>query len=185
MKRFLQILLLGLAVAAPVSASENAVVVRAATVYAKPSSVSDRVGKIDAGAEVSVFTRSGGWKEIFFEKNSLTGWVRSYQVREGNYAPEIKTENKSDSRGFLSGLAALSRKASGFFKSSSKPTSSGTATIGVRGLSEEEIKSAQADFEQLEKMKSFASDNKRARVFARKGKLEAKKIAYMHGKKEK
>ena len=87
-----------------------------------------------------MFSRQGGWKEIFADEKAILGWVRSYQVREGNFEPTVQTESKSDSRGFLAGLASFSRRASGFFKSSSGRTSSGTATIGVRGLSEEEIK---------------------------------------------
>lgn len=184
MRRLLQLVLFSLVLATPAMASQDAVVVRQAVVYAKASSTSNRVGKISAGARISVFTRQGGWKEIFSESESITGWVRSYQVREGAYAPEIKSETQSDSRGFLSGLASFSRKASSFFTSSSGSTSSGTATIGVRGLSEQEIKSAQADFVELEKMHKFASNKKRARQFARSGSLEPKKVAFISGPKK-
>lgn len=184
MKRILQLLTLCLIVAVPVAANQDAVIVREAVVYAKADGGSAQVGKIAAGTRVSLFSRQGGWKEIFADEQGVIGWVRSYQVREGNYAAEVKTENKSDSRGFLAGLASLSRKASGFFKSSSKATSSGTATIGVRGLSEEEIRSAQADFSELEKLKGFASNDKRASSFATEGKLKAKKVAYISGQKK-
>ena len=84
-----------------------------------------------------------------------------------------------DSRGFLSGLAAFSRKASSFFRSDRRNTSSGTATIGVRGLSEAEIKSAQADFAEFEKMKGFGSDRARARTFAREGRLQARAVPHI------
>ncbi len=184
MKRLFQMLFLSVALMTPLRADEQGVVVRNAAVYADASSVSRRLGKIGAGANVSIFSRRGGWKEIYSEEKSLIGWVRSYQVREGDYAPAVKTEAKSDSRGFLSGLATLSRKASSFFKTDTGSTSSGTATIGVRGLSEAEIKSAVADFEELEAMKQFASNARRATKFAGKGRLKAKKVAHITGRKK-
>ncbi len=185
MKRYLQIVVICLIATVSASASEDAVVVREAVVFSKASSASERIAEIAAGTRVNVFSRKGGWKEIFSEEQAIIGWVRGYQVREGNYGVETSSHSKSDSRGFLAGLASLSRRASGFFKSNSNSTSSGTATIGVRGLSEEEIRSAQADFVELEKMKGFASNGSRASAFANKGKLKAKKVAYIHGPKKK
>ena len=111
----------------------------------------------------------------------MIGWVRSYQVRAGTASSPVITEQKEDSRGFLSGLAAFSRKASGFFTQDSKATSAGTATIGVRGLSESEINSAQADFDELEKMEKYASSRKRMTSFAETGGLKANKVAHIPG----
>jgi len=165
---------------APVYAAEQqGLIVRQATVYADASSVSQQVGKLSAGTQVGMFSRKGGWQEIFSEEKSIIGWVRSYQVRSGDFTPAVATEAEADSRGFLSGLAALSRKASGFFKYGGSSTSSGTATIGVRGLSEEEIKTAVADFAELEKMKQFASNRKQAEAFARQGRLKTNNIAHL------
>ena len=183
MKHALQILLLCLLVAAPVVAGEDAIVVRQAVVYTKASSTSAEVGQIEAGSRVSIFSRKGGWKEIFSEEKAIIGWVRSYQVREGDYAPTIQTETASDSRGFLAGLASFSRKASRFFSSDNRSTSSGTATIGVRGLSEVEIKAAVPDPEQLGKMQGFASNSSRAVGFASQGGLRAQKIPHISGPK--
>jgi hypothetical protein len=124
-------------------------------------------------------SRQGGWKEIFSDQESIVGWVRSYQVRAAESAPVIQDESASDSRGFLAGLTSFSRKASSFFKSDDRNTSSGTATIGVRGLSEEEIKTAQADFVEFEKMKQFASSRQRAASFSRQGGLTAIKVPHI------
>lgn len=157
-------------------------IVRLATVYADASSVSGRVGQMPAGSKVSVFERQGGWKQIFSDEKAILGWVRGYQVREASQLPVADVKTEPDSRGFLSGLATLSRKASGFFKNSGGSTSSSTATIGVRGLSESEIKSAKPDFEQLAKMKTFASSSKRMVEFRRQGRLQAQSIAYLGSK---
>lgn len=102
-------------------------------------------------------------------------------MRAGNYDSPASVETGEDSRGFLAGLASLSRKASSFFSTRSGSTSSGTATIGVRGLSEAEINSAQADFVELEKMGRFASGGTRMTAFTRAGKLEARSVAHIAG----
>ena len=149
------------------------------TVYDKASSRSDRVGRIEAGAKVSVFERQGGWKLIFSDEKALTGWVRSYQVRSGYYTETPTLDHKTDSRGFLAGLASFSRKASSFFGGGKSNTSSQTATIGVRGLSEEEIRSALPDFEELNKMHQLASNAQRMSAFSRDGKLVTSQIAHL------
>ena len=172
---FLLFLLLGTVV----QADQQGIVVRQAKVYTDANSASAQVGKITAGTRVSIFERQGGWQEIFSEERSIAGWVRSYQVRAATGNNQVITEQKEDSRGFLSGLAAFSRKASGFFTQDATATSSGTATIGVRGLSESEINSAQADFAELEKMKEYASSRKRVTRFAKKGGLKANKVKHI------
>ena len=166
------------------AAEQQGVVVREAPVHAEASSGSKRVGNLKAGKTVDVIARQGGWKQIGAEDLGVVGWIRSYQVREGDLATTSTVETSSDSRGFLDGLASFSRKASRFFRGESSHTSEGTATIGVRGLSEQEIRGAQADFEQLEKLEQFASDNKRARNFASKGGLKSIKVPYLSGSEE-
>ena len=162
-------------------ADQQGIVVRQAKVYADANSASGQVGKVAAGTRVSIFERRGGWQEIFSEERSMIGWVRSYQVRESKGGSQVITAQKEDSRGFLSGLAALSRKASGFFTQDNSATSSGTATIGVRGLSEAEINSAQANFEELEKMKKYTSSGKRMTSFVEAGGLNANAVAHIPG----
>lgn len=181
MKYLLPILSMMFLCLTPVQAAETGLVVRQARVYASADSTAVTVAEIRAGTKVSIFSREGGWKEIFSEEQAVIGWVRGYQVREGNIstAPEVKTE--ADSRGFLSGLASFSRRASSFFKSGNASTSSGTATIGVRGLSEAEIVSAVADFAELEKMKQFASNQQRMPAFKQQGKLTPQNIAHLPG----
>ncbi len=174
--------LLMLVLLLPAAASQDGVMVRSAAVYADAKSTSHKVGKLTAGTRVTLFSRKGGWQEVFAEQQETIGWVRSYQVRPGNFEAAASIETSADSRGFLSGLASFSRKASSFFNTRSGSTSSGTATIGVRGLSEAEIKSAQADFAELEKMSTFASNDKRAQTFARDGRLEPQSVAHIAGK---
>lgn len=163
----------------PVLANEEGLIVREAAVYADASSGARQVGSVSAGTRVSIFTRKGGWQEIFAEQAELIGWVRSYQVRAGNYAPQIEADADSDSRGFLSGLAAFSRKASRFFSPGGSNSSSSTATIGVRGLSEEEIKSAKPDLAEFEKMRGFSSNPDRMARFQLDGQLSVNQVKHL------
>ncbi|MCP4186801.1 MAG: hypothetical protein GY763_04265 [Gammaproteobacteria bacterium] len=185
MTRLTFIIVIGCFVLTPLQAASDAIIVRLAKVYPQASSLGKPIGQITAGTTVSVFTRKGGWKEIYSEQPLITGWVRSYQVREGlSNKSEIKMEAKSDSRGFLAGLASFSRKASGFFGGGqSSAGSAGTATIGVRGLSEEEIKNAKPDLQELEKMQGFGSDQSRMAAFVSAGELSAQKIKHLKKKK--
>lgn len=179
MKIILCMLVLFISLGAFAQANPEGVMVRQATVYANASSSAQAAGRIRAGARVSVYERKGGWKEIYSQQPAITGWVRVYQVREGNYATQVKPQEQEDSRGFLAGLASFSRKASGFFTQDNSATSAGTATIGVRGLSEDEIKSAKADFRELKKMKKFASNRKRMSKFSSRGGLKASKVSHV------
>lgn len=182
MKLFPSIVVLSILLVAPLQANQDGIVVRSAAVHAQASLGSKRIGQLTAGTEVSIDTRRGGWKKIASREQAVSGWVRSYQVREASAASTVTVEPESDSRGFLAGLASFSRKASSFFKSDKSNTSSGSATIGVRGLSEDEIKAAQADFAEFEKMKLFASSKKRAGGFAKQGGLSSIKVPHISGK---
>jgi hypothetical protein len=181
MKLYFQTLLMLILLAPSVQANQQGTIVRQANVYSDASSASKVVGNVPAGTLVSIFERRGGWQEIFSEETAVIGWIRVYQVRAGDFSSQVVTDKKEDSRGFLSGLAAFSRKASGFFTQDASTTSSGTATIGVRGLSEAEINSAQADFDELKKMENYASNLKRMGRFSMVGGMKATKVEHISG----
>jgi hypothetical protein len=185
MKYYFKMFALFIFVVAPLQANQDAIVVREALVYSAASSTAERVGKVTAGTRVSVFSRKGGWEEIFYEQEAIIGWVRSYQIREGSFTPAAEVETQSDSRGFLAGLAAFSRKASGFFRSNDSATSSSTATIGVRGLSEAEINAARPDYDEFKKMQEYASNNVRLVEFSQSGQLSVNNVEHLSaGKKQ-
>ena len=53
------------------------------------------------------------------------------------------------------------------------------AATGVRGLNEEELKEAQFNAAEIKKLESFAVPEKRARNFARNGKLVARQLEFL------
>lgn len=163
----------------PLAAANEGVIVRTARVHQQANAASASVGQVSAGSRVSIFSRSGAWKEIYSEEKSLLGWIRGYQVREGNFTQAPEAKDEADSRGVLGGLASFSRKASSLFNIGGGSTSSGTATLGVRGLSEEQIKSAEPDPEQLKRLRGFASDAQRVAQFRSAGRLRSREVEYL------
>ncbi len=164
-------------VTTPLSISADpATIISDTALYQYPSFDAPTLAPLNSGQQVDSLGRSGSWNQISTE-NSQTGWVRSYQLRSG--IVEISSQ-KETSGGFFSGLAHLSRKASGLFTSKNKGYSfQRTATIGVRGLSEEEIKNAKADLKELKKMESYRSNKNSAKRFANSGNLVAIKVVHM------
>jgi len=156
-------------------ADDKGLIIRTSKIYKNASNSSTVVGQIKSGTKVDIIESKSGWKQIFFVKKSLTGWVRSYQVRTGFADETENTKKDSGSGGFLSGLASISRSVTSLFKSNknAKASSATTATIGVRGLSEAELKAAKPDLNELKKMKLYVSSSNRVDVFARKGLLIA------------
>ncbi len=158
------------------SMAETATVVADTKLYQRPSIQSNIISSLQAGTQVEALTRQGGWKQISHANTS--GWVRSYQLRSGIITIEATASDESG--GFFSNLARLSRKASGLFSREKRdPKYKHTATIGVRGLSEQELKNAEPDYQQLKKLESFRSSRKRARKFAASGNLKAIKVSHM------
>ncbi len=174
--------LFGLLMVTSLFANQDGIVVRSATIYADAGRGAARVGRLEAGTPVQIFDRKGGWREIYSEEKAIIGWARTYEVREVGAGAAVPAQTQSDSRGFLDGLALFSRKASRFFTGSGAATSAGTATIGVRGLSEAELKSAQPDLQQLERMRSFASNAARSAQFGATGGLRARKVKHLEAR---
>jgi hypothetical protein len=157
--------------------AQSATIISDTALYQSPRVTSSKIAaSITAGTPVTIHSRLGGWKKIS-DVNGSEGWVRSYKVRSGAI---VITEKEQNSNGFFSGLANLSRKASGLFSSEKKDYSfQRTATIGVRGLSEEQIKNAKPDMKQLNKMESYSSNKKSAHHYARIGQLQAHTISHL------
>jgi hypothetical protein len=161
--------------------AEPGTIVSSASLRQSASYTAPVIGQLEAGQAVQLGQRTGGWKLVTFSvENGSTnsGWVRSYQVRTGT----ITVKQESSSGGFLSGLASLSRKASGLFSSNDdqgRRSGDSVATIGVRGLSEEEIKNAKPDFKELEKMEKYRVSTKTAVDYAHKGQRKSIKLAHM------
>lgn len=142
-------------------ADEKGFTLRQVEVKAKPFLDAAAVGKVPEKTPITVVERQGGWAKI--QVGATTGWVRLLAVRLGNPDPA-----RNDTA-FLATLGV------GKQRSSSGPT----ATTGVRGFSEEDLKVAKPDPEQLSRMDGFVVTGAAAAAFAAAGKLSAQAVPYV------
>ena len=63
--------------------------------------------------------------------------------------------------------------------SGSTNTSSSTATVGIRGLEAEDLRTAHPDTKELQKMDSYVSSDSDAAGFANKAQLVAQNVEYL------
>src|SRR4051812_34321691 len=120
------------------SAAEVGYTSRAVELKAKPYLDADTLVKLPERAEIEIMARNGPWM-LVKTKGKQSGYVRLLQVRLGTSA------SSSDQGGWLS--------PSGIEATSTRPTTTAANTTGVRGFSEEDLKAAQPNKAEYEKMK--------------------------------
>ena len=166
MKSFAFAVLLGLACATAL-AQGQAFTNRATELKEQGSDQARTIASLRENTEVKVLQRGGGWTRV--ESAGQTGWVKVFHLR---FPATAATE--SSGGGFLSGLTSA-------IAGRPRTQQAGIQTVGVRGLSPEELKNASPDGEALQRMHSFAADKRAAERFAREGKLADVKVDYNEG----
>jgi hypothetical protein len=155
--RLAALLLLSFAVT-PAFAQEAAFTNRATELKDRGAADARTVANLSEGASVKVLERGGGWTRI--DAGGQQGWVRVFHLR----FPAVAQASSESSGGLGSLTSAL-----GFGRDRSKAAT--TATVGVRGLSPEDLKNASPDTAALAKLHSYRADKPSAERFARDGKL--------------
>jgi hypothetical protein len=174
--------LLVLSIGASVAAAPG-FVVRNSELRDAPSFSAKVTHRLAPGSGVTLLERRGGWRQVEVTGTRLRGWVRSYQVRAGQVPPTVVTEKRDEQRGVLSDLASLSRSASGLLGGGNRTgTNQTTATIGIRGLSAEELEAAKPDQKQLEQLKKYGVSPSAGKKFAKSAKLKKRKVKSLEGK---
>lgn len=161
------LLLLFLGLAAPAFAQGQAFTNRATELKEQAAPESKTVSSLAENTEVKVIQRAGGWTRV--ESGGKSGWVRVFHLR----FPATTTTDSSGG-GFLSGLSSA-------IGGKPRTQQAGIQTVGVRGLSPEELKNASPDAEALKRMQSYRADKPAAERFAREGKLADVKVDYNEG----
>ena len=161
--KYLYALLLLVLLAAPANAEQTTHTVRNTEIKQQPFSDAPTVAVLNANTSVSIVSRQGGWVRI--SSKSAKGWVRMLSLRSSGY-----TTKRGDSG--LQSLFNIGRTGSSGF----------TVATGVRGLSEEDLKNAQPDQREFEKLKIYAVNKAKAEKFARDAKLKTQKIEYLPAK---
>jgi hypothetical protein len=153
--------LLALMPAAAVAA-ESALTVRATELKKEPYVDAETVATLPDQARVEILRRQGGWTQIKAQGAAAQGWVRMLSLRLGD-----GSARKGDS-----GIGALLSVA----RSGSSGT---TVATGVRGLSEEDLKHARPNPEELQKMEKLAATPQDARKFSGSASLGSHQLDYL------
>ena len=142
---------------------------RATEMRAAPDDAAKVVRALPEKSAVQQLQRKGAWTMVQFttgtDKSPVkeTGWVRMMHLRGGVVV--VAPQSSSDG-GFMS---SFNRMLSG--NSGRSSTQAQSATVGIRGLSPEELKTASPDAAALAKMNSYKSDKPEAERFAKEAKL--------------
>ena len=143
-------------------ADEQGFTNRATELKERGAAESATVASLPENTPVKVLARGGGWTRV--EAGGKSGWVRVFHLR---FASTVQTESSGV------GLGSLG-SALGFGGSQSREAR--LATTGIRGLSTEDVKNANPDPAQLQRMQSFRADRPAAERFAREAKLAEARV---------
>ena len=142
---------------------------RVTEMRAAPDDAAKIVRTLPEKSAVQQLQRKGAWTMVQFTTGTdkapvkEAGWVRMMHLRGGVVVVE---PSSSSGGGFMSGFNRFLSGNSG--RSSTKAQS---ATVGIRGLSPEELKTASPDAAALAKMNSFKAEKSEAERFAKEAKL--------------
>lgn len=126
------------------------------TLRAQPSASAAGVAQAAKGAAVDVLARQSGWTQV--RVNGVTGWVRILSVR-----------GEAPSGGIADVGAALQKRDS----------SKVVAVAGLRGLSEEELKGARFNPQELARMDHYRVDRAGAQHYAATSNLRARDVPHL------
>jgi hypothetical protein len=152
--------LLALLILAPAWAVNSGTLLKADVIRMEPFGDAKVVATLAAGAKVDVLKKDGGWLQVKSPKGK--GWVRMLSVRQGEVAKKP---------GAAAGVLGLASGRAG--------TGKVVATTGIRGLNEEDLKTAKFNETELKLAESYATSGADARQFAAAGKLAARTFDYL------
>jgi hypothetical protein len=159
--------LLMLAVAVPVWAEEEGSTVVSTALRSEPQSSSQEVATVPADTTVIINERKGSWFQVTLKDTpDKTGWMRMFDVKM-----------QGGSSGGKSGGKSLASVFGGLF--GGKSDSGAQSTIGIRGLSEEDLKTAHPNPAELNKMEQYKSSKENARKLAEAANLKEQQVNYI------
>jgi len=143
-----------------VMAVESGVALKTEAIKKEPFSDAKTIATLTTGDKVNIFKKDGGWLNVRSAKGN--GWVRMLSIRKGD-AKKEKTLVDSF-KGLASGRSGTGKV---------------VATTGIRGLNDEELKSAKFDAAELHLAESYATSRSEAQSFADKGNLKPRALDYL------
>ena len=161
-------LLLGMSVTTAVRAQES-LTNRATELRAAPDDTATVVKQLAERTPVQTQERKGAWSRV--KVGNDMGWVRMMHVRGG---ATVVVDEKSSSGGFFAGF---NRLLSGSGNRGNQRAQS--ATVGIRGISEEDLRNAEPNPAEFAKMKTYTASENDARRLASEGRLTFRTVAYL------
>jgi len=152
-----------LATVAAAALAEPVTVERDSILRAEPRTDAAVAGNLAKGATGDAVARQGAWVQV--KSGTVTGWLYSFNVRFG-------AVGASNSSGGGAG-SALGRVFG------PRQQVNVTATIGIRGLEEEDLKQAHFDGGQMQQLDGFAASSEQAAAHAGNAGLSASKVEYL------
>lgn len=160
------IYLMVIATALPVWAEEAGSTVVSTALRSEPKATSQEVATVAAETSVIINERKGSWFNVSLKDTpATTGWLRMFDVKM-----------QSGSSGSKSGGKSLASVFGGLF--GGKSDAGAQSTIGIRGLDEEDLKSAQPNPAELQKMERYKSSKQNARKLAEAANLREQNVDY-------
>ena len=151
-------------------AQESVTTNRATELRANPDDSATSLASLPPQSKVQVIERKGAWSKV--KTDTQSGWVRMMHLRGGVTLEEApQSGSKSNSGGFLAGF---NRLLGGNQQTNQRAQS---ATVGIRGLSAEELKTASPNPQALAEMKSFVCNKPDAEKFAKEVNLAKVEVA--------
>ena len=152
--------------------AEPVTVERDSILRAEPRTDAGVAGNLAKGATGDAVARQGAWVQI--KSGALTGWLYSFNVRFG-----AVTAGSGSGAGAGSALGRVFGP---------RQQVNVTATIGIRGLEEEDLKQAHFDEAQMQQLDGYAVSREQAAARAGSAGLSASRVEYLgqpvHGSAE-
>lgn len=142
-------------------AQEAGTAVKQDDLKAEPFKDAKTVGIVKKGEVVTILKKQGGWMEI--KAGPGTGWVRVLSVRKGAGGANAASE--------IAGVAGVATGRAG--------TGQVVSTTGVRGLDEQDLKSAKFSEAEVKKAEAAAISAEEAKKFAAQGELAERQVAWL------
>jgi len=140
-------------------AAEAGTALKADSMRAQPFTDAKIVGSFTKNEKLQILIRKGAWLQV--KTSKATGWVRLLSVKRGTTTTASQT---SGALNVASGRAG---------------TGQVVATTGVRGLSEQELKSAKFNEAEISKMESLTLKAAQGQSFAASIGLKATQLNYL------
>lgn len=142
------------------AAAETGVALKADQLRADTFSDAKVVGSVNKNDAVEILNKKGAWLQI--KSAGKTGWVRLLTVKRNNTGGNN-----------VAGVVGIATGRSG--------TGKVVSTTGIRGLSAEDLKTAQFNEAETKKLESYTVNADDAKQFARNGGLSNRTYPYFTG----